>query len=85
MNIKAIVIEGTNGDVEITRTATGAQATRNHDIIAEVSRGDDREDRYASAVSVARAIYRADRRGGAAATNSMVHAVLDQIERVAGI
>ena len=38
----------------------------------------------AKAVEVAKAVYGTDRRGRAAATNSMVHDVLNEMERVAG-
>jgi len=93
MTIKTIVIEGQSEDVKISRTATGATVSvdrftrRNgkHDhVIAEIARDDDRDARYAKASEVAKVVYGTDRRGRAAATNSMVHDVMNEIERVAG-
>ncbi|MBX3497765.1 MAG: hypothetical protein KF769_16140 [Parvibaculum sp.] len=93
MNIKTIVIAGVQEDIKITRTDAGAtvsverftRAAGKHDhVIAEVGREEDRDARYAKAVEVAKAVYGTDRRGRAAATNSMVHDVLNEIERVAG-
>jgi hypothetical protein len=52
--------------------------------IAHIARDEDREARYAKAVEVAKAVYGTDRRGRAAATNSMVHDVLNEMERIAG-
>ena len=48
------------------------------------TRDEDRDDRYAKAVEVAKVVYGTDRCGRAAATNSMVHDVLNEMERVAG-
>ncbi len=93
MNIKRIVIEGADENVKITRTDAGAQVsverfTRRdglHDhVIADVGRDESREARYAKAQEVAKYVYGKDRHGRAAATNSMVHDVLNEIERVAG-
>lgn len=93
MNIKTIVIEGVQDDVKITRTDAGAVVTVDrftrsagkHDhVIADVGRDEDREARYAKAAEVAKVVYGTDRRGRANATNSMVHDVLNEIERVAG-
>lgn len=84
MNIKAIVIEGTNGDVEIARTGGGAHAVRDHAVLADFPRDESREARYEKARQVAGFVYGTDRQGRPAATNSMVHEVLDAIERVAG-
>jgi hypothetical protein len=49
-----------------------------------IARDEDRDRRYAKAAEVARYVYGADRRGRAAATNSMIHDVLNEMERVAG-
>ena len=68
MFIKQIVIEGVEGDVEIRRTERGAVVIAN-DVEIEVTRDDSREERYAIAWN---------------ATNSMIHDVLNEIERVAG-
>ena len=93
MTIKTIVIEGIDQDLSIRRTASGAEVTivqrtrraGTQDIcIAHIARDDDREARYAKAAVVAGVVYGTDRRGRPAATNSMVHDVLNEIERVAG-
>jgi len=93
MNIKTIVIEGVQDDIKITRTDSGAavsverftrSAGKDDHVIAEVGRDEDREARYAKAAEVAKVVYGTDRRGRVNATNSMVHDVLNEIERVAG-
>ena len=93
MNIKTVVIEGHEKDVKISRTERGAEATieqntrhagRQDICVAHIARDEDREARYAKAVEVAKVVYGTDRRGRAAATNSMVHDVLNEMERVAG-
>jgi hypothetical protein len=93
MNIRTIVIEGHKQDVKISRTDRGAEVTieqhtrragRQDICIAHIARDEDRESRYAKAAKVAKVVYGTDRRGRAAATNSMVHEVLTEIERVAG-
>jgi hypothetical protein len=93
MNIKTIVIEGHEKDVTISRTERGAEVTieqntrhagRQDVCIAHIARDEDRDARYAKAVEVAKVVYGTDRRGRAAATNSMVHDVLNEMERVAG-
>jgi hypothetical protein len=93
MNIKTIVIEGTDKDIKISRTERGAEVTieqftrragRQDVCIAHIARDEDRDARYAKAVEVAKVVYGTDRRGRAAATNSMVHNVLNEMERVAG-
>ncbi len=83
MFIKKIVIEGVEGDVEIRRTETGAVVTAN-DIDAEIDRDMTREDRYAVAWNAAKVICGTTKRGEPNATNSMIHDLLDQIDRVAG-
>lgn len=93
MNIKTIVIEGINQDISIRRTTGGAEATIEQqteqlglqDIcIAHITREEDAQSRYAKARVVATHVYGTDRHGRPAATNSMVHDVLNAIERVAG-
>jgi len=93
MKIKHIVIEGHEDDITVRATTDGAAASvvrmsraegRFDKVIAEFRRDESREDRYAKAVEVAKHVYGRDRRGQAAATNSMVHDVLNEIERVAG-
>ena len=93
MTIKTIVIEGIDQDISIRRTERGAEVTieqhtrragRQDICIAHIARDEDRESRYAKATEVAKVVYGTDRRGRAAATNSMVHEVLTELERVAG-
>lgn len=93
MTIKTIVIEGIDQDISIRRTERGAEVTveqhtrragRQNICIAHIARDENRESRYAKATEVAKVVYGTDRRGRAAATNSMVHDVMNEIERVAG-
>ncbi|MBY0310978.1 MAG: hypothetical protein K2W85_02810 [Phycisphaerales bacterium] len=93
MTIKTIVIEGIDQDISIRRTERGAEVTieqhtrraGKQDIcIAHIARDENRESRYAKATAVAKVVYGTDRRGQAAATNSMIHDVMNEIERVAG-
>ena len=93
MTIKTIVIEGIDQDITIRRTERGAEVTidqytrragKQAICIAHVARDEDRDSRYAKATEVAKYVYGKDRRGQAAATNSMVHDVLNEIERIAG-
>ena len=93
MKIKHIVIEGREEDITVRATADGAAASvvrmsraegRVDTVIAEFRRDESREARYAKAAEVAKYVYGCDRRGRAAATNSMVHDVLNEIERIAG-
>ncbi len=83
MQIKTIIIEGDEGDVEIHAADYGAQVIAN-DVLAEVARTASREDRFAVAYNAARVIYGTNKRGEPNATNSMIHDVLREIERVAG-
>ena len=93
MNIRTIVIEGIDQDISIRRTERGAEVTieqnrrrsgRQDICIAHIARDENRKSRYAKANEVAKLVYGTDRRGQAAATNSMVHDVLNEMERVAG-
>ena len=86
MFIKRVVLEGVEGDVEITRTETGAVVAANG-IELDVDRGDndgDRAARYAVAWNAAKVLCGTTKRGEPNATNSMIHDVLDMIDRVAG-
>lgn len=83
MFIKQIVIEGVEGDVEIRRTEHGAVVIAN-DVEIEVARDDSREERYAVAYNAAKIVCGTTKRGEPNATNSMIHDVLNEIERVAG-
>ena len=93
MTIKTIVIEGIDQDISIRRTERGAEVTieqhtrragRQDICIAHIARDEDRESRYAKATEVAKVVYGTDRHGRPAATNSMIHDVMNEIERVAG-
>jgi hypothetical protein len=92
MTIKTIVIEGiekTSDPPHRARRgsdhrAAHARAGRQDICIAHIARDENRESRYAKAAEVAKVVYGTDRRGRAAATNSMVHDVLNEMERVAG-
>lgn len=84
MFIKSIVIEGVEGDVEIAHTDAGALVTAGNRVLCEMRRDEDREARYAKAREVAKVVCGRTRKGEVNATNSMVHEVLDEIERVAG-
>ena len=84
MFIKSIVIEGVEENVEIAHTDAGALVTAGNRVICEVRRDEDRESRYFKALDVARVVLGTDRRGMPNATNSMIHEVLGEIERVAG-
>lgn len=83
MFIKRIVLEGVEGDVEITRTERGAAVAAN-EVEAEVGRDDSPEERCAVAYNAARVLCGTTRRGEPNATHSMIHEVLDLIDRVAG-
>ena len=83
MFIKKIVLEGAESDVEITRIENGAVVSAN-DVELEVRWIDNREDRYAVAYNAAKVLCGTTRQGEPNATNSMIHEVLDLIDRVAG-
>ncbi|MCL4198913.1 MAG: hypothetical protein KJZ69_15605 [Phycisphaerales bacterium] len=83
MTIKLITIKGVEGDVEIHAADYGAQILFGETCL-ELARGASDEERWTAATAAARAIYGADRRGRPHATNSMIHSVLTEIERVAG-
>lgn len=87
MFIKQITIAGApgNDDVEITRSDRGAIVSAN-DVSIHVDRDDSAEDRFAVAYNAAIVIFGTDARnaGRPNATNSMIHAVMREIERVAG-
>ena len=90
MRIRAIVLEGEKGQVQICRTSAGAAVTLGAGgsgdgafQICEVARDEDPEARYAKARTVAGAVY-GTIRGRPNATNSMVHEVMTEIDRVAG-
>jgi hypothetical protein len=89
MLIKQITIEGVEGDVEILRIENGALVTSGNDVLCEVRANEDREKRFWKAYEVAKVVCgrcrdRKTRKEIPNATNSMIHDVLNEIERVAG-
>lgn len=84
MKIKTIVIEGHKQDIEVTRCRTGAFVMEGKVCIAAFNRDEDRISRFAKAMEVAEAVYGTDRKGRPAATNSMIHDLLNEIDRIAG-
>jgi hypothetical protein len=87
MFIKQITIEGVEGDVEIMHTDQGALITTANRVLCEVRRDENREARFWKAYEVAKVVCGQSRRNGKLepnATNSMIHEVLTEIERVAG-
>jgi len=85
MFIKQITIEGIESDVEIIRIDSGgALVTSGNRILGEVRANEHREARFEKACEVAKVVCGIDRKGRPNATNSMIHDVLNEIERVAG-
>jgi len=84
MMIKAMTIHGKHGDIEITRTFSGALVVNDHEILCEIDRSDTREVRFAKSLNAARFVYGASKTREADATNSMLAAFCDEIDRVAG-
>ncbi len=93
MFIRAIVIEGVDGDVKVTHTDEGATVSverfsrrqGKHDVeIARIDRRESREAIYAKTYEVAKVVMGTDRQGRPLGTNSMIHEVMSEIERVAG-
>ncbi len=83
MTITQITIKGVEGDVEIHAADYGAQILFGETCL-ELARGASDEERWTAATAAARAIYGGDRHGRPNATNSMIHSVRTEIERVAG-
>ena len=83
MLIKQITIAGVENDVIIKRTDAGAVVMSNG-VRTEVRKNSDREERYNLAYQLATAICGRTRDGKPNATNSMIHDILREIERVAG-
>jgi len=84
MFIKQITIEGVEGDVEIIRIENGAIVTSGNRILCDVRDDEHRESRFEKASEVAKIVCGTDRKGRPNATNSMIHDVLREMERVAG-
>lgn len=83
MFIKQITIEGAEGDVEIIRVDRGAVVVAN-DVEEFVGAHDSREARWGVAYNAAKVLCGATQSGEPNATNSMIHDVLNEIERVIG-
>ncbi len=83
MTITQITIKGVNGDVEIHAADYGAQILFGETCL-ELARGSSDEERWTAATSTAKAIYGSDRHGRPRCTNSEIHAVRLEIERIAG-
>lgn len=83
MFIKTIVIEGVEGDVEISRIEGGALVTAGNQVVCDLRCYDAPEERFRKATLTAKAILGIDRHGRVNATNSMIGEVLREIERVA--
>lgn len=84
MFIKTIEIEGVDQNVRIERSEVGAQIFAGPRLLFEVTKDEPRESRFEKATMAAGFICGRDRRGRVNATNSMLHDVLDAIDRVAG-
>ena len=61
-----------------------ALVTSGNDILCEVRADEDRETRFWKAYEVAKVLCGRTRKDEPNATNSMIHDVLNEIERVAG-
>lgn len=84
MTIKAIVIQGVRGDVEICRTGAGAHAVRAGEIVAEFGRRDGSGARREAAGRLAAAVHGVDRDGRPAATGAMIDDLARLADQVAG-
>jgi hypothetical protein len=86
MQIKSITIQSEMGagEIEIAAMEGGALITLGNAVICEVRENEPREHRFQKATAMARLIYDTDRKGLVNATSSMIHDVLQEIERVAG-
>jgi len=83
MTIKQMTIHGADGDVEIRDADYGAQILFGQTCI-ELPRHSSDEERWATATATAKAIYGSDRCGRPRCTNSEIHGVRIEIERIAG-
>jgi len=87
MFIRMIEIDGVEENVTITHTDEGAvvRSALDRRIICTVGRYEPAEARFAKACQAAKLILGTGRDGKAAGTNSMLNAVMNEIDRVAGI
>ena len=84
MYIRSIEIDGEAGPISIARTEAGVLVTAGNRVHFEMRREEDRSARWARACHAAELIYGRDKQGRPAATSSMIHEVLAEMERVAG-
>jgi hypothetical protein len=86
MFIRSIEIDGVEENVTIAHTDHGALATAGTGgrVLFEMQRTEPPESRYAKAYEAAKLICGRDKSGRPCATNSMIHEVLTELERVAG-
>jgi hypothetical protein len=88
MIIKTIEIEGPENIIRIDRCYAngeyGARVTVLTDEVCRIAASEDRDSRWAKACTVAARVYGRDKKNRPAATNSMIHEVLTELERVAG-
>ena len=84
MFVKHMTLEGVEGDVEIAATDKGALVTVGNRVICEVLRDESREARFDKAIEVTKCVCGVDRKGRVNATNSMIHDVFNEMNRVAG-
>ena len=92
MRISAIEIQGPAGEVRVSATGDGAQVTRERFtrragleqvVVAKVGQPDEHHAWLGAAVQAAAVLY-GTTDGEPNATNSMVHDVMNEIDRVAG-
>jgi len=83
MFIKQIILEGVEGDVEIRHTEGGALVIAN-DVEVFVSSRETREERFSVAWNACKILCGTTKRDEPNATNSMIHDVMREIDRVAG-
>ncbi|MBX3403853.1 MAG: hypothetical protein KF699_10635 [Phycisphaeraceae bacterium] len=84
MTIRSIEIDGHAGTITIARTDAGALVTAGNQVAFEMRRDEPRDARWARACHAAELVYGRDRKGRCAATNSMIHEVWTELDRVAG-
>ena len=84
MYIRSIEIDGVEENVTFAHTDEGVLATAGNRVLFEMKRTEDRESRWAKALIAAVPILGTDKQGRPAGTNSMIHEILTELERVAG-
>lgn len=95
MLIRAIEIDGVQESVTVTRSDIEGGAIvsverhtrrcgKTNQVIAHFKNDHSREERFELIKLIAKPIYGVDPKGNAAATNSMLHDVMELVDRVAG-